>query len=73
MKKKHFTDSIYKEIVETIQIFIEAVRKAQKENKELGLPNVYAEGGRIFYQLPDGTITEVVPKSLIQHKQAGVL
>jgi hypothetical protein len=34
-----------------------AVRKAQEENRKLGIPNVYAKRGQIYYQLPDGRIT----------------
>lgn len=34
-----------------------AVRKAQEENRKLGIPNVYAKKGQIYYQLPDGRIT----------------
>ncbi len=64
MKSNGLPDSIYQDIVETLTIFIKAVRKAQKENRRLGLPNVYCDEGRIFYQLPDGRITNRTPKSL---------
>jgi len=64
MKNKQLSVSIYQEIVETLTIFIEAVRKAQRENRESGLPNVYCEEGRVFYQLPDGEITEKIPRKL---------
>jgi len=64
MKNKQLSISFYQEIVEILTIFIKAVRKTQKENRELGLPNVYCEGGRIFYQLPDGRITERIPPKL---------
>jgi len=39
----------------------EAVREAQEENRHLGIPNVYYVGGRVVYQMPDGTITEKSP------------
>ncbi len=38
-----------------------AVRKAQEENRNNGIPNVYSLNGKIFYELPDGTITDVQP------------
>ncbi|TAE31150.1 MAG: hypothetical protein EAZ92_03120 [Candidatus Kapaibacterium sp.] len=38
-----------------------AVRKAQEENRKNGIPNVYSLNGKIFYELPDGTITDVQP------------
>jgi len=34
-----------------------AVRKAQEENRRLGLPNVYSRNNRPYFELPDGTIT----------------
>ncbi len=34
-----------------------AVKKAQEENRQKGLPNVYEFGNKILYALPDGTFT----------------
>ncbi len=34
-----------------------AVKKAQEENRQKGLPNVYSINGKIVYALPDGTLT----------------
>jgi len=65
VKNKRLSNFIYQEIVETLTIFIEAVRKAQRENRRLGLPNVYCKEGKVFYQLPDGRITSKTPKRLI--------
>ena len=39
----------------------EAAREAQEENRRLGIPNVYYVGGRIVYQMPDGSLTEKSP------------
>lgn len=44
-----------------------AVRKAQEENRKLGIPNVYAKRGCIYYQMPDGTITVEKPKELVNN------
>lgn len=41
------------------------VRKAQKENQRLGIPNVYYKYGKIYYQLPNGEITTEKPKELV--------
>ena len=35
---------------------IEVVKKAQEENRQKGLPSVYSKN-KIYYELPDGTIT----------------
>ena len=40
------------------------VRKAQEENRRMGLPNVYSKNGEIYYQLPSGEITTKRPSSL---------
>jgi hypothetical protein len=39
------------------QIGNNAVRKAQKDSLENGIPNVYSKNGFIYYQLVDGSIT----------------
>jgi len=57
-KGEDMKKTIYQEIVEILAIFIKAVRKTQKENRSLGLPNVYCSEGKVFYQLPDGRITD---------------
>jgi hypothetical protein len=54
---KKLSPLIYQKIGEILVIFTRAVRKAQAENRKLGLPNVYSEGRRIYYELPDGRIT----------------
>ncbi len=40
------------------------VKKAQRENHRLGIPNVYYKKGQIYYQLPNGEITTKRPDSL---------
>jgi len=43
------------------------VRKAQEENRRLGIPSVYYKNGKIYYQLPNGEITTEKPAVLSQH------
>lgn len=38
------------------------VKKAQEENRRLGIANVYFKNGKMYYQLPDGDITTKKPK-----------
>jgi len=45
-----------------LKIGNEAVKKAQRESLEKGIANVYSRNGQIFFQLPDGTITQEIPK-----------
>jgi hypothetical protein len=33
-----------------------AVKKAQEENRQLSIPNVYSIDGQIVYELPDGSL-----------------
>ena len=69
---KKGTSLIYHKIGEILVIFTKAVRKAQAENRKLGLPNVYSEEGKIFYQLPDGKIATRPPKKLSVHLRGGI-
>ena len=45
-----------------LKIAAKATRNAQEKNRKKGIANVYAKNGRIFFQLPDGTITEEEPR-----------
>ncbi len=38
-----------------------AINKVKDENKKLGVPLVYSRDGKIFYEMPDGTITNRSP------------
>ena len=48
---------IYQRAIELKRIGNQAVRKAQEENKQLGIPSVYSRRGRLYYELPNGEIT----------------
>ncbi len=55
----------------SLQLFIQAaefkrignraIRKAQAENRRLGIPNVFSRNGIIYYELPNGDITRENP------------
>lgn len=51
----------YKELLEVTRIGNRAVRKAQEENRAKGLPNIYARHKKLYFELPDGTITTKNP------------
>lgn len=57
--------NIFELTAELTKIGNQAVRKAQEENRKLGIPNVYAKRGHIYYQLPDGKITTEKPKEFV--------
>ena len=38
-----------------------AVRKAQEENRRLGIPNVYSINGILYYELPNGELSREDP------------
>jgi len=52
----------YKRRDEMLRIGKKAVQEAQKRSLENGVPNVYSRNGKLYYQLPDGTITSETPK-----------
>jgi len=45
-----------------LKIAANATKKAQRENLENGIANVYSKNGQIYFQLPNGTITQTEPK-----------
>ncbi|MEW6089116.1 MAG: hypothetical protein AB1498_12525 [bacterium] len=51
----------YEKFLEVTRIGNRAVRKAQEENRAKGLPNVYARRKKLYFELPDGTITTKNP------------
>ncbi len=55
---------------EIIKIASKAVKLAQKKSLKNGVSNVYCKNGRIYFQLPDGTITEKLPKEYETTKES---
>ena len=49
--------SKYNDVLEILRIGSRAVQKAQEENRKKGLPNVYSKNKKLYFELPDGTIT----------------
>ncbi len=52
----------YKALIKMTRIGSRAIKKAQEENRRKGLPSVYSKNNRLYYELPDGTITMKKPK-----------
>ncbi len=44
-------------------------KKAQEENRRLGIANTYSRNGTIFYELPNGEITTERPKYFSDMKE----
>ena len=51
----------YVELIKLTKIGNRAVKKAQEENRQKGLPSVYSKNKKLYYELPDGTITMKSP------------
>jgi hypothetical protein len=51
----------YRKTDELIRVLREAVRRAQQENRERGIPNVYSINGVLHYELPDGSLSTTDP------------
>ncbi len=41
----------------------EAIHEAMKENREKGIPNAFTRNGKLYWEMPDGSITDVPPVS----------
>jgi len=39
----------------------EAIHEAMAENRRLGIPNSFTRNGKLYWEMPDGTITDVPP------------
>jgi hypothetical protein len=57
-----YANVLFERLHEYLQVGRAAAEVAQEENRTLGIPNVYSMNGKIFYELPDGTITDVQPE-----------
>lgn len=55
------SDEFAKQREEIVRIGNLAVKQAQLENLKMGIPNVYSKNGKIYYQLPDLSITTDSP------------
>lgn len=60
---------LYQRVIQFTKIGNQAVHKAQEENRKLGIPNVYGKNGKIYFELPDGTITTESPWDSIKPKK----
>lgn len=54
-----------------LKIAAQATKSAQKENLKNGIANVYSKNGQLYFQLPDGTITQEEPKMYKELKLKG--
>ncbi len=52
---------VLRETIELKQIGTRSAREAQAENRRLGIPNAYSRNGTLYFELPDGTITQEDP------------
>jgi hypothetical protein len=51
----------YRNAVELQRIGNRAVRAAQEESRRMGVPNVFSRNGKVYYELPNGEITDKNP------------
>ena len=49
------------DFAEIERIGSDAGERAQEENRRLGIPNAYSRNGTLYFELPDGTITQEDP------------
>ena len=52
-----------------LKVASKAVKEAQKKSLANGVANVYSKNGQIYFQLPDGTITEKMPIEYFKDKK----
>jgi hypothetical protein len=59
--KRGISKEALEDFAEIQRIGTEAVKRAQAENRRLGIPNAYSRNGTLYFELPDGTITQEDP------------
>ena len=52
---------MYAKADELVRIGNRAVRRAQQESREKGVPNVYSLNGILYFELPSGELSRVDP------------
>lgn len=60
-QKSSISSEVYFKGYEIAAIGNKAVKKAQNESRQKGIPNVYSNDGKIFYELPTGKTTTKSP------------
>ena len=51
--------------IKILKIASKAVKDAQKDSLKRGIANVYSKNKKLYFQLPDGTITQEKPKQFL--------
>ena len=59
--KEEIPMEVLRETVELKRVGTQSAREAQAENRQLGIPNAYSRNGTLYFELPDGTITQEDP------------
>lgn len=52
---------IYKTSAFMNKIAAQAMQEEKEKNRRLGIPSPFMQNGKIYYELPDGTITSEKP------------
>ncbi len=53
---------MYELEIKILKIASKAVKDTQKDSLKRGIANVYSKNKKLYFQLPDGTITQEKPK-----------
>ena len=54
-----------------LKIGNKAVKDAQRESSKKGIANVYSKNRQLFFQLPNGEITQEIPKKYLDIQLIG--
>ena len=55
--EKKFKRETYELTLKIARIGSRALRQAHEENHRLGLPNIFTRNKKLYFEMPDGTIT----------------
>jgi hypothetical protein len=68
MSKTTISAEDYAKINDLIRIGNRAVRRAQEENRQKGVPNVYSFDGILYYELPIGVLSRTDPYQKLEQE-----
>lgn len=55
MKENNINDKILN------KIFSKAILKCKENNRKKGIPNAFVKNGKVYFEMPDGKITNINP------------
>jgi len=60
---EHDWNNLRKDVLFFKKVGNDAIHKAIENNRKKGIPNSFTRNGKLFWEMPDGSITHIDPNS----------